>query len=346
MLAAHEDALSERLSSLYGRELRRPLPVDVVSYGSFVGADSVIDPNHLLISSIEPSNAGYAALEVVFHEASHTVFGPGLEGRLWTELEAAAKADGAPLAPNFWHAMLFYTTGSTVKARLAERGIDYEHILYTEGLFERSWPGFRQPLERLWQQYLDGRVSRMEALKLIVAAHKLPDRGETLVAASRTFAFYSDLVTNLHDFLLSNARSQEPVEPKPACVAGLPPEQRAAFEHARDHYTRTFANGAGELVLLSMRWRLAKLGEIALADEALITATVAELVPATRVYQRAGGRSTTRATGAGSRACCHCSTRTRTPCAHGSRSCTARRSRARCPWTSSVTRAWTAAARC
>ena len=144
----------------------------------------MIDPNHLLISSIEPSNAGYAALEVVFHEASHTVFGPGLEGRLWTELEAAAKADGAPLAPNFWHAMLFYTTGSTVKARLAERGIDYEQDLYTEGLFERSWPGFRQPLERLWQQHLDGRVSRMEALKLIVAAHKLPDRGETLVAAS------------------------------------------------------------------------------------------------------------------------------------------------------------------
>ena len=121
MLAAHEDALSERLSVIYGEELRRPLPVDVVSYGSFVGADSVIDPNHLLISSIEPSNGGYAALEVVFHEASHTVFGPGLEGRLWTELEAAAKADGAPLAPNFWHAMLFYTTGSTVKARLAER---------------------------------------------------------------------------------------------------------------------------------------------------------------------------------------------------------------------------------
>jgi hypothetical protein len=285
MLAAHEDALSERLSVLYGIQLRRPFPVDVVSYGSFAGADSVIDPDHLLISSIEPSNAGYAALEVAFHEASHTVFGPGTEGQLWTELEAAAKADGAPLAPDFWHAMLFYTTGSAVKARLAERGIDYEQYLYTEGLFERSWPGFRQPLERLWQPYVDGRVSRADALKLIVAAHKLPDRGETLVAASRTFVFYSDLVTNLHDFLLWNARSQEPVEPRPACLAGLPPEQRAGFEHARDYYARTFANGAGELVLLSMRWRLAKLGDIALADAALIAATVAELVPATPAYQ-------------------------------------------------------------
>ncbi|HEX5109407.1 MAG TPA: hypothetical protein VFV95_13210 [Vicinamibacterales bacterium] len=285
MLAAHEDALSERLSVLYGSELRRPFPVDVVSYGSFAGADSVVDPDHLLVSSLKPSNAGYAALEIVFHEASHTVFGPGLDGQLWTDLEASAKADGAPLAPDFWHAMLFYTTGSTVKARLAERGIGYEQSLYTEGLFERSWPWFRQPLERLWQPHLDGRVPRTEALKLIVAAHKLPDRGETLVAASRTFAFYSDLGTNLHDFLLSNARSEEPVEPRPACLAGVPPEQRAAFEHAIDHYRRTFANGAGDLVLLSMRWRLAKLGDVALADEALIAATVAELAPATSAYQ-------------------------------------------------------------
>jgi hypothetical protein len=96
------------------------------------------------------------------------VFGPGLDGRLWTELEAAAKADGAPLPPNFWHAMLFYTTGSAVKARLAERGIDYEQYLYAEGLFERSWPGFRGPLERLWLPYVDGRVPMAEAVRQLI----------------------------------------------------------------------------------------------------------------------------------------------------------------------------------
>jgi hypothetical protein len=285
LLEAHEDVLTERLQDLYGEELGGPLPVDVVSYGSFTGADSVVDPDHLLVSSIKPSNAGYAALEVVFHEASHTVFGPGHDGRLWTELEAAAKADGAPLASDFWHAMLFYTTGSAVKARLAERGIDYEQLLYSEGLFERSWPGFRRPLERLWRPYLDGRVPMAEAAKQIVAAHKLPDRGNAFVAASRTFEFYSDVVTNLHDFLVLNARAQEPVEPKPDCIRGLPAEQRAAFEHARDHYAKTFANGAGELVLLSMRPRLAKFGEINLADPAQIAATVAELALATPAYE-------------------------------------------------------------
>jgi hypothetical protein len=285
LLAAHEEALSARLSELYGKELGRPFPVDVVSYGSFTGADSVVDPDHLLVSSIEPSNAGYAALEMVFHEASHTVFGPRPDGQLWTELEAAAKADGAPLPPDFWHAMLFYTTGGAVKARLAEREIAYEQYLYTEGLFERAWPGYRGPLERLWQPYVDGRVPRAEALKQLVAAHKLPERGDAFVTASRTFVFYSDLATNLHDFLVLNARSQEPVEPKPDCLAGLPADQRADFEHARDYYAKTFTGGAGDLVLLSMRWRLAKLGEISLADPAQIAATLAELAPATPAYK-------------------------------------------------------------
>jgi hypothetical protein len=245
----------------------------------------VVNPHHILISSASRSNAGYSGLEILFHEASHTVFGARTGGRLWAELEAATRADGAPLPPDFEHAMLFYTTGSAVKARLADRGIDYEQYLYTEGLFERAWPAYRGPLERLWQPYVDGRVPMTEALKQIVAAPKLPDRGDALVAASRTFVFYSDSVTNLHDFLVWNARSQGAVEPKPECLADLAPAQREAFEHARDHYAKTFANGAGELILLSLRWRLANFGEFNLADPTQIAATVAELAPAAPAYE-------------------------------------------------------------
>jgi hypothetical protein len=172
LLAAHDEALAGRLAQLYGKELGQRIPVDIVSYGSFSGADSVLDPDHLLVSSVEPSNAGNAALEIVFHEASHTLLGPGpaVKGRLWTELVAAANADGMPLPENFWHAMLFYTTGSAVKARFAERGIDYEQYLYTEGLFERSWSAYRAPLERIWQPYVDGHVPMREALTQLVEA--------------------------------------------------------------------------------------------------------------------------------------------------------------------------------
>jgi hypothetical protein len=285
LLAAHEEALSERLSELYGEALQRPLPVDVAGYASFGGGNTVVNPDHILISSAAPANASYSGLELLFHEASHTVFGFRTTGSLWTELEAAARADGAPLPSEFDHAMLFYTTGSAVKARLAESGVAYEPYVYTQGLFERAWPAYRAPLERLWQPYVGGRVPRAEALKELVAAHKLPDRGAAFVAASRTFVFYSDLATNLHDFLILNARSTEPVEPKPECLADLPTEQRAAFEHARDHYEQAFATGAGDLVLLSMRWRHAKLGEASLADPAQIAATIAELAPAMPAYE-------------------------------------------------------------
>jgi hypothetical protein len=285
LLSAHEEPLGERLSALYGEELQRPMPVDVVSYSSFTGADSVVSPHHILLSSTRASNAGYSGLEILLHEASHTVFGPRTDGQLWTGLEAAAAADGAPLPRDFWHAMLFYTTGSAVKDRLREHGIDYEQYLYTEGLFERAWPAFRPSLEQVWQPYIDGRVPMARALQQVVAAPKLPDRGDALVGTSRTFAFYSDPVTNLHDFLVWNARSQEAIEPEPECLAGLPVEQQTAFEHALDHYATTFANGAGELVLLSLRWRLANFGEIDLADATQIAATVAELAPAAPAYE-------------------------------------------------------------
>lgn len=290
LLAQHEKPLSERLGVLYGRKLPLPLPVDVVSYVGFSGADSVGDPDHLLISSVVPGNQGYAALEVVFHEASHTVFGPGLDGRLWTELEAAAKADGTPLAPNFWHAMLFYTTGGAVKARLAERGIDYDQFLYSQHLFERAWPAYRPALERVWQPYVDGRVPMAQAVQQIVKAPLLPDRGDAYVASSQGFAFYSDAVTNLHDFLLQSARSPTSTGAAQKCFADLPAEQRTAFGHARDYYAKTFGGGAGEPILLSLHWRLANLGEINLADAAQIAATLAELDAAMPAYRACSWR--------------------------------------------------------
>ena len=67
-------------------------------------------------------------------------------------------------------------------------------------------------------------------------ADTLPDRAGALVASSPTFVFYSDPVTNLHDFLVWSARSQEPVEPAPDCLASLSTEQRAAFEKSKPQH--------------------------------------------------------------------------------------------------------------
>src|SRR5882672_12708021 len=88
---------------------------------------------------------------------------------------------------------------------------------------------------------------------------RLPDRGDALVATTGTFAFYSDRTFNLHDFLVWNTLSREPVEPAPDCLAALPAEQRAAFERALEHY-KVFAGRDGNRLLFALRYRLAGFG--------------------------------------------------------------------------------------
>ena len=114
---------------------------------------------------------------------------------------------------------------------------------------------------------------------------ELPDRGEALVASSRAFVFYSDRVTNLHDFLIWNTFSRDPIEPAPECLAGLPTDQRTAFEAARAHYA-VFRTPAGNRLLLALRFRLAGFGDGGLADAAAIEAALAVLPPATPAYEK------------------------------------------------------------
>ena len=133
----------------------------------------------------------------------------------------------------------------------------------------------------------------------------LPDRVDALVAASRTFVFYSDAVTNLHDFLVWNARSREPVEPAPDCFAGLSAEQRTAFEHAHEHY-KVFATPAGNRLLLALRYRLAGFGDFDIADSAAMELRSRSCGRRHRRTRNAGGRRTTLVIDDGSRPSSRC----------------------------------------
>ncbi|HEY5567497.1 MAG TPA: hypothetical protein VIM81_09665 [Gammaproteobacteria bacterium] len=168
-LIAHEDFLRARLSQLYEAELNARIPVDVVGYVSFGGANSLVAPDHLMISSVDPANKGDSALEVVFHEASHTLLGVE-RGAVWEALEEAVTTVGLEQLPrDLWHTVLFFTTGKAVEARLAERGVaNYEPYVYREGLFDRAWPQFREPLEAHWEPYLEGRIDMAEAARRLL----------------------------------------------------------------------------------------------------------------------------------------------------------------------------------
>lgn len=183
-LNAHEDTLLARLAVPFRADYRTPFPVDIIGWTSSSGANSVVDPDHIVMSSTDPGYDDDSGLEMVFHEASHTVLGPG-NGAVWRALDEAAAALGDEQLPGtVWHPILFYTTGKVVQALLAEHGVtDYEPYVYREGLFERGWPELRQPLEQHWQPYLDGGVELGEAARRLLEAVREVSRSPLAEAA-------------------------------------------------------------------------------------------------------------------------------------------------------------------
>lgn len=137
-----------------------------MSVASWQGAYSAFDPElHLVISSSDPHNQGWAAAEIVFHEVSHALVEPVVHVRFTDEARAAGKHQ-----PVLWHAALFYLTGEVTRQALTEHRVEYTPYVYANGLFEGSWSAFRRPLETLWQPYIDGRVQLTEAVHQLVGA--------------------------------------------------------------------------------------------------------------------------------------------------------------------------------
>ena len=147
------------------------LRVDVVIYGGPFGAYTTLDPVYLTISSSDLRNQGSATLEVLFHEASHT-----LAGAVRDTIVRECRARGKPIPRDLWHALLFYTTGEMVKRALsAAEGSaggsagNYTPYAYRYGLYARGWSHYQRGLERYWQPYLDGKAEFDTALARLVA---------------------------------------------------------------------------------------------------------------------------------------------------------------------------------
>ncbi len=168
-LIADEGKIGPRLEALYGREwAAEPIPVDVVQTVDFSGANTILrDPGrgHVLISIENPQRA---AVEVVFHEASHILMGGGAPVR--QALDDAARAAGYPLPGDLWHVVLFYTTGEVVRGILDEgHAPAYTPMLYE--IYDRgTWGEYRQPLESAWKPYVDGTRTLPEAAAALIDA--------------------------------------------------------------------------------------------------------------------------------------------------------------------------------
>jgi hypothetical protein len=168
--------LSAQLADVY----QRPWPserlrVDVVWYGGPFGAYTTLDPIHVTISSHDPRNRGVYGFEVLFHESSHA-----LAGAVTAAIAREFRSRDKPIPRDFWHALLFYTTGEIVR-RDVEYGsmtLAFEqssgrsgYLPYAArfGLYSGSWEHFRELLDLYWLPYLDGRVSFDTAIARMAA---------------------------------------------------------------------------------------------------------------------------------------------------------------------------------
>ncbi len=174
-LVADEERIAARLVELYQKQWRAlPVLVDVVETVDWSGANTAwsdAGQGDVLISSETP---GAAALETVFHEASHVLMDRGDPIR--QALEKEAKVAGFSLPSDLWHVVLFYTTGEVVRRIRSERGEPgYTPMLYE--IFARgSWTQYREPLEKNWLPYVEGKRTLARAARSLIAAIRKAER--------------------------------------------------------------------------------------------------------------------------------------------------------------------------
>jgi hypothetical protein len=142
--------------------------VDVTEYANWAGAYTTLRPTHITISSVNAGNQDDAALEIVFHEASHSI-----AGKMRAALTDEAKVQNKLFRRReFWHAVLFYTTGEIVRRHLD----NYTPYALKNGLYDRAWAGAPEVLDADWKPYLNGKVDFATAIRRVVMDYGIPDK--------------------------------------------------------------------------------------------------------------------------------------------------------------------------
>jgi hypothetical protein len=185
--------ISERLAAAYQTKWPKPkIRVDVSAYANWAGAYTTLDPLRVTISSLDPRNQDTAALEVLFHEASHGIAEP-VEQAIARECRQRDKA----IPRDLWHALVSYTTGELIRDAInsgdsatetasnvgpadgsTPPSFDDRSIpgggstpyAVREHLYARGWDDYLTLLTRYWQPYLEGHASFDDAIARMVSS--------------------------------------------------------------------------------------------------------------------------------------------------------------------------------
>lgn len=147
------------------------IDVDVLSFANWAGAYASTDPPHIRVSSSLEEYADWGALEMIFHEASHTMVG-SRRGAVSAAIRRAADGAGVARRRWLWHAIIFYTTGELVRRNLQkDTAVFFVPYAVRQGLWvqsEERQADF-EALQEHWQPYLDGDTDFESAIAAVVA---------------------------------------------------------------------------------------------------------------------------------------------------------------------------------
>jgi hypothetical protein len=119
------------------------------------------------MSSSEPSLQGLAALEMLFHEGSHSDV-----SNLFARVQQASSEQHVSVPPQLWHAVLFYTAGELTSRELNAHGIAYTQYA-GQGLYVNlCGAGCREKIAEHWTPRLDGKRSLADCLSALVASFR------------------------------------------------------------------------------------------------------------------------------------------------------------------------------
>ncbi len=179
LLSVHGPGLRNVLSEHYQASWPASYMVDILSYSDYAGANTAsgkTDPSHTTMSSTQVEMAGFRGLEMVFHEASHLIFGFRW-GAVTEQVTEASENLGVAPPRNLWHALSFYTSGEEA-TKVAQSSGHPEFLPYAKrtGMFDGPYRGYLAPIEQHWQPYLDGDVDLSTAVSNLVATIVAEDK--------------------------------------------------------------------------------------------------------------------------------------------------------------------------
>lgn len=140
-----------------------PIRVDiVVATGSRNGGYT---DTQTILPSGRTDYQGLAALEMLYHEATHIDVADTVTDEIDAQLKAKHRS-----GDSLWHAVQFYTVGEVVKGVYRQKGnIDYQTYADLNGVYTRgSWPAYHAAIETEWSPYLQGHTTMKQAVSGMV----------------------------------------------------------------------------------------------------------------------------------------------------------------------------------